>query len=565
MKKMYQMKLWMLAAVLMCGFGLLLTSCSDNDNEPNGNGDDNLAGQVVLMYYAIGGGNLDDDTEEALANMGLTLANDNRVRTFVQYKYSAERNNTSWDDNYQPSGEYGSVYRFELNSSSINPYYKGLVKNAKAFAGPGFTKFAGKDFKMYEPDNLTQFVNWCMAQAPGAKAYVLAFGDHGGAYNLRKDYNKALKTKALTRGVMYDDNLSGEPCMSPAEIASALDKVTRKPDMIYFDCCLMNNLEVLGELQGRTQYVFASGHSVMQGPLYELGNALAGVASSSNVSQGLRAYMSNFVSTITQVMEKRYKNRTGNRIRRSQDYTLTDMSKLPALFASIKAVTDFLAAVDISGYDRAKFNQAASGCYQYVDSRPFFDILGYLNQLKENVFTDNAEFASLVAQVKTAAEACHVAHGEFSYDKDGTNRKYGLTYSVTLGFSSKCFSYINEKVQAKAPAEPVGVIMYTIRGGKGTGADPYYNDYYFENGDNFLASWVEGQEYNIINIDRYWASDSGDHLSWDNSYRTMQFDKATGWSRWMKKNPGIHFDNPPYDDEYTYVIEDPDWSEILDE
>ena len=173
MKKMYQMKLWMLAAVLMCGFGLLLTSCSDNDNEPNGNGDDNLAGQVVLMYYAIGGGNLDDDTEEALANMGLTLANDNRVRTFVQYKYSAERNNTSWDDNYQPSGEYGSVYRFELNSSSINPYYKGLVKNAKAFAGPGFTKFAGKDFKMYEPDNLTQFVNWCMAQAPGAKVYVL--------------------------------------------------------------------------------------------------------------------------------------------------------------------------------------------------------------------------------------------------------------------------------------------------------------------------------------------------------------------------------------------------------
>ena len=118
-----------------------------------------------------------------------------------------------------------------------------------------------------------------MQQAPNAKAYVLAFGNHGGAYNITRDYNKSLPT----RGVMYDDNLPGEPCMSPMEVAAALDELSRKPDMIYFDCCIMSNLEVLGELQGRTKFVFASGHSVIEGPLNDLCKSLRSISKSSNV------------------------------------------------------------------------------------------------------------------------------------------------------------------------------------------------------------------------------------------------------------------------------------------
>ena len=60
----------------------------------------------------------------------------------------------------------------------------------------------------------------------------------------------------------------------------------------------------------------------------------------------------------------------------------------------------------------------------------------------------------------------------------------------------------------------------------------------------------------------YYAEGSDANLSWDNTYRTLLFDKATGWSNWMKKNPGISFDNPPYDDEYTYVFEKPTWNEL---
>jgi len=100
------------------------------------------------------------------------------VRTFVQFKYSAEKHKT-WSANYEPSGEYGSVYRFEINKQSLNPAFTGDINKVKVFSGEGFKKMASADFNMYEPQNLTDFINWCIKEAPGAKAYVLAFGDHG--------------------------------------------------------------------------------------------------------------------------------------------------------------------------------------------------------------------------------------------------------------------------------------------------------------------------------------------------------------------------------------------------
>lgn len=570
-------KLWMLAAILFCGLGMLFASCSSSDDNvivdggedvtpdedtpaDGGGGVTPATNQVVVMYYAVGGGDIDHDIEDGLGNMGLQQLKGNGVRSFVQLKYSSKRFN-EWEKTYEPSGEYGSVYRFEMNKSSLNPNFKGDIYEAKVFAGEGFKKFAGKDFKMYDPANLAAYINWCMEQAPGAKAYVLAFGNHGGGYDIAAD-----GSKNLTRGVMYDDNLTDKPCMSATEIAAALDKVSRKPDMIFFDCCLMSSLEVLGELQGRTNFVFASGHAVLQTPLFLLCVALENVAKAADVTEGIKKFMTECVINITQDMEEKMKADKGGRIKRSMDYTLTDMSKLPALFASIKAVSDFLAKTDISGMDVDLFNDAASGCYRYADDSPFFDIVSYLNQLKEKTFKGNAEFAGLVSQVEAAAKACHVAHDEFSYDSKGTDKKYGLTYSVILGFSSSRLIFDNPKVKPYAPKEPMGVVMQVTGAGSGTEEDPYYNSYLFENGDCFLADWQKGaQEMTFRDLTSYYAKGSGAYQSWDNTYRTLLFDKATGWSNWMKKNPGIGYDNPPYDDQYNYVFEKPSWSELTGE
>ena len=65
MKKFFT---WMLVTMMTCGFGLMQGSCSSDDNETNGKSEENVpdaSGQVVFMYYAVGGGNLDYSTERA--------------------------------------------------------------------------------------------------------------------------------------------------------------------------------------------------------------------------------------------------------------------------------------------------------------------------------------------------------------------------------------------------------------------------------------------------------------------------------------------------------------------
>lgn len=549
-------KLFMLATLMCCG--MLLTSCSKDDKNDGGS---NTEGEVVLMYYALGGSDLDMSTEQALANIAFYRKQYPNVRSFVQFKYSKERNKR-WGTDYEPSGNYGEVYRFELNDNSLNPKYNGDVEEVKAFTGKGFQRIAGSDFKMYEPANIADFINWCIEQAPNAKAYVLAFGDHGGGYDLMKDGVK-------TRGVMYDDNIEGGPCASNTEIATAIDAAKKHINVVFYDCCIMNNLEALGELVGHTDYVFASGHSVAQNPLPDLCLALSKIPSAGTIDAGIRQHLGSYVNPALENMRRMHmKDISENRIGRSMDYTLTDMSKLPALFASIKAVSDYLKqyVATLSPAEltarQDDFSEAASDCYQYTNTDPLYDVVSYLNALENHVFANDDQFDALVANVETAAKQCQVAHAEYSINKDGTDRKYGLSYSIILGFNSKRLRPTSE-VSSAHPIAEQGVIMHVVRAGKGDIDDPYYNAFLLENGNVYFSVWNSGQEDRVLDINNYSQVHSTPNNSWDKHYYTTVFDKATGWSGWFKLNPGIPYDNPPSDDEGNWVFENPNINDII--
>ena len=546
----------MLATLMCCG--MLLTSCSKDDKNDGGS---NTEGEVVLMYYALGGSDLDMSTEQALANIAFYRKQYPNVRSFVQFKYSKERNKR-WGTDYEPSGNYGEVYRFELNDNSLNPKYNGDVEEVKAFTGKGFQRIAGSDFKMYEPANIADFINWCIEQAPNAKAYVLAFGDHGGGYDLMKDGVK-------TRGVMYDDNIEGGPCASNTEIATAIDAAKKHINVVFYDCCIMNNLEALGELVGHTDYVFASGHSVAQNPLPDLCLALSKIPSAGTIDAGIRQHLGSYVNPALENMRRMHmKDISENRIGRSMDYTLTDMSKLPALFASIKAVSDYLKqyVATLSPAEltarQDDFSEAASDCYQYTNTDPLYDVVSYLNALENHVFANDDQFDALVANVETAAKQCQVAHAEYSINKDGTDRKYGLSYSIILGFNSKRLRPTAE-VSSAHPIAEQGVIMHVVRAGKGDIDDPYYNAFLLENGNVYFSVWNSGQEDRVLDINNYSQMHSTPDNSWDKHYYTTVFDKATGWSGWFKLNPGIPYDNPPSDDEGNWVFENPNINDII--
>ena len=557
-----------LAAMLLIG-GFVLAACSSNDdNKDNGGnngyngGGANTSADVVILSYAVGGGDLDGDTESDFIRAAYNLKDYKNVRYFAQYKYSSKKEfdktfakskKTDPTFNYQLSGDYGKVYRFELTPSMINPGVVSqqkqmlLDKGQKAFLDLSPYKFGDENFKMYDPQNMANFIQWAMQQAPQAKTFILAIGDHGGAYEPTVDYDKSTASKApATRGIMYDDNLKGKPCMSPREIAQAFSMLTAdqrsKIQLLYFDCCLMNNLEVLGEVKDCAPYVLGSSHSVTasnHGLLVQKMNS----ATKDNMATVANSYLTDLLA------EKReaYLKDKNEIFLKNIDYTLTDMSKIDGVYAALKDVVDFMVKQDVSATEG--FTKAASNCYQFVNQDSFYDVMDYLNKLKTYAFPNNTEFATLVDKMATAVKAAMIGHGDYSFSMDPTNgSSQNLTYSVTIGFNSKAMN-LN-----KTYTEEHAAIMNAIKAGSGTDAktDPYFSQIILDNGDIFSITWID-PTYKLTNQENFTFDGNRAWFNWDATYKALYFDKQTGWSKWMLKNPGVPLNNPPYNDEGDVV------------
>lgn len=556
-----------LAAMLLIG-GFVLAACSKDNNDNGGTTPEtptvNTNADVVILSYAVGGGDLDCDTESDFIRAAYNLKDYKNVRYFAQYKYSSEEEfaktfakskKTDPTFNYQLSGDYGKVYRFELTPSMINPGVISqqkqilLDKGQKAFLDLSPYKFGDKNFKMYDPQNMANFIQWAMQQAPQAKTFILAIGDHGGAYEPTVDYDKSTASKApATRGIMYDDNLKGKPCMSPREIAQAFSMLTAdqrsKIQLLYFDCCLMNNLEVLGEVKDCAPYVLGSSHSVTasnHGLLVQKMNS----ATKDNMATVAKSYLTDLLA------EKReaYLKDKNEIFLKNIDYTLTDMSKIDGVYAALKDVVDFMVKQDVSATEG--FTKAASSCYQFVNQDSFYDVMDYLNKLKTYAFPNNTEFATLVDKMATAVKAAMIGHGDYSFSMDPTNgSSQNLTYSVTIGFNSKAMN-LN-----KTYTEEHAAIMNAIKAGSGTDAktDPYFSQIILDNGDIFSITWID-PTYKLTNQENFTFDGNRAWYNWDATYKALYFDKQTGWSKWMLKNPGVPLNNPPYNDEGDVVRE----------
>lgn len=566
--------------------GLTFTACGGDDPVTSGGGGGTSPGtdvtppddgggttpvtqacDIVYMYYGIGGANLDDDTENALVTIAKEQDKHPNAHTFIQFKYSAKRH-PSFSSNYDVSGDYGCAYRFEANANILNTKYGTTESQEKPFLLTADMKVGDASYKMYDPENLASFMKWCREQVPDAKVYVLSFGDHGGAYCITKDYDKSKAgASASRRGVMYDDNLPGDPCMSPTEIATAIKSVGKKIDLLFFDCCLMSNLEVLGEVQATNlvDYVIASGHSITQSPLSTLRTDLSAALSKGSFLDGAKEY----IKDITIAMENKYIKNPRPKDR-NMDYTLTDLSKLPTAFASIKAVSDYLSKIpeaDLTAKEEG-FSDAAGLAYQYTNNKPFYDMGTYLEHLKKYALPNDAQFKTLADKAISDLRACQVAHQEYNYisDTEKINPSYNLTYSVTLGFTSSRLDF-SLVTNGSKDVEKQGVIMTTIKGGKGEANNPYFNDYFLENGLNYYSAWNNGQEENVRYVNAYDVNGSkgAAYRNWAATYCTTAFDKTSGWSNWMRVNPGIPWNNPPQDDEGNVVLEYTleDWLNIL--
>jgi hypothetical protein len=109
-----------------------------------------------------------------------------------------------------------------------------------------------EDLDMSDYKTLQDFVKYAMLNYP-ADFYILDIWNHGDGWRTLQDFN----LPKITKGVSWDEE-SGNNYLKVYEIRQALENVGKKIDIIYFDACLMQMVEVAYELRNVTDYIVAS-------------------------------------------------------------------------------------------------------------------------------------------------------------------------------------------------------------------------------------------------------------------------------------------------------------------
>ena len=351
-------------------------------------------------------------------------------------------------------------------------------------------------------------MKYCQKVAP-AKNYILVLSDHGGGYAVNDDYDKSLE-KMGTRATCFDDNLAGRG-ITCKEIRTALEKSGMHLTMLYFDCCLMNNMETLSEVINLTDYVLASGHTNGGGNhqafVEELYNASAGDAFTDAMSRYAKtcAQRNNMIWMLH-----------GATWARNVDFVLTDMKKFPAILTALRDYVDF-AIKNMGGAQAEDFQYAASDCYQYSPGFPLYDLRDYCEKLQANAFGHLPNEWHYYDNLENALQAAQVCH-YYSIQSEGYKEitPHWLSYNVSLGAKGFIGSTILKK-------EPTKIYGYNKDG-------------------NLATVDISNLNLTVLGKNTPW-------FAWSQTYHQLEFDKQTGWSRWLEANTGFPINNPPYDNQ----------------
>ena len=498
--------LWILGAVCC----LLIASCQREkiDNNPPDVTPDppvvELPTDYTVMLYTVGGGNLDNNIENDIAEAAKALKVDSeKVRYLVQYKYSSQ---LGLDKllGYVPSGKAGHVYRYEAKPEIVSTADTGaklLLTDAMIYG----TQNEKAEF--FQPDSIASFLKYCQKVAP-AKYYILVLSDHGGGYTPEDDYDKT-----LTKGVVYDDNVNNRP-ISCKELRSGLEKSGMHLTMINFDCCLMNNMETLSELTELTDYVLASGHTVAG----EDHKAFMEELYRASADGFFTDAMTRYTKACSDFNYKKYKSNPTATWARNVDFVLTDMKKFPNVLTALKAFVDHVMKYKSDDY-ADDYQYAATTCYQYYPNVALYDLKDYCEKLNRYAYGTMSDIRwwEPMDNLENAIESAQIAH---SYALQSADYEYAeippyyLSYNVNLG--AKGFIGCLRTV-----ANPSKMIGYTK--------------------DGFKAS----VDMSTLEITK--TGTASPALVWSNGYNLLEFDKKTGWSRWLESNTGFPLMNPPYD------------------
>ena len=533
MKRMKKIS-WVLAAIFSCG--LMLTSCFYDDNAIGDNSitkpETPVEKDFTIIYYGNGGGDLDGYILNNMCQMyEADESSYDKVNIVVQYKLSQNMDDEvkyiNWIETQALPGfkyEKGTTYRFAIDPEK----YYSKERPQMQFTDDNIYGDKGNTVDIGQADTLCNYIKWAVKNYP-AKQYVLVFSDHGGGYMPNDDLPESLTkstTPSSTRGIVYDDGYRakyGDSHLTVSGLTRAISEAGIKPALIYFDACLMNNLEYQFELKDLTSYIMASTYLTpgAGGTYAPFINALAKKGATPEAFADYYVALHKYWSEHQDPSKPVY-----------NDNSVTRTDRLDAVGTTLRSFVDCLTDVYQNGTDaeRAQIDAITAKVYKVASSNPYYDMENFLDYMAESKEVSNNKLNDAADAALEAIRDALVATTGAKYTYDN----YLPGPSVLMGYDGY---YTYQRYEDDATGKNVlkGKMIYTWDG-----------DLYTYNWDSTAKKFVDEEKYGP------WGSTGA------GTYEKLKFDKATGWSRWLKVNkqePNLESpttNNDKWDDSYIY-------------
>ena len=338
----------------------------------------------TIMMYGCGGENLDPAMVLNIQEALLAGATD-RVNFTGQIKFSAA---------YQKEEVLSGTQRFIVGEPGEKWFEPVEVLDT--------------NLALYDPQTLTDFINWSKEQRP-ADNYILLLWNHGGAWLPDDDYYNQ-----DSRAIVYDDVL-GKKGLSLSNLVKGIKDSGTKFKMIYFDACLMGMVEVLAGVRDCADYSMGASH-ITPGMGGDYNSLIYHLDKSTNFEQAMTAYVSETIAH-------------WELDNSALDLMVVDNSKMDLLLNEIKVLGGYLkeAATVYNDYLAGKYGQldfdaqllcetyatAINNCYHYDDSYfqngiaayPFYDIQTLVEILAHGVggtHSYSAKFVDISSRINRA-------------------------------------------------------------------------------------------------------------------------------------------------------------------
>ena len=383
-----------------------VVSCKKDNTEDPGN---TPKAKYTIMLYGCGGGDIDMQLEDALEGLVKGLGTEkNQVRYTVMYSMSAA--NKDFKDTYR--GELGKTYRYELS--------KDTDLTQAGYRRKYFYKNAS-EVELYKASTLADFIQWSMKTAP-AENYI--------AEVLK---NAGIHLKA-----------------------------------IYWNGCMMGQLEVLTEVAPYCDYQFSSSHVAYTDNNHVVSFVNAINAEPDDFEKAALAHKQLMIgkgetdeSSFLYSYLHSYNQKTKKEEKVNGDFGCWRSAKLSAINEQVKKLGAFLVKVYKPESEKSNVDNATSWVYLYEMSYGYADVLDYAQKVADAISDQalKAEAQTIAADLKKAIADANVyrincVNIQSADKKLVTTKEGGFSLGISLyaGKVSDDWQYASSSANYKASA-----------------------------------------------------------------------------------------------------------------